>query len=130
MFCLLRCDFLRERGNLAGGQVPPGACRQAGQADIADFDADELCDGVAEGGHHAADLPVAAFVDRQLDFALPGAVGVLLAAHETHILGRTRHAVVKHDAPAETLQRIVAGNARDGHPVRFGDMVARVGHLK
>ena len=121
---------MRECCDLAGRQVTPRACWQAGQAHVADFDAHELGDGVAERGHHAANLTVAAFVDRQLDLALPGAIRVLLAAHKPHVLGRPRHAVVKHDAPAQTLQRIVAGNARNSHPVRLRDMVARMGHLE
>ena len=121
---------MRECCDLAGRQVTPRACWQAGQAHVADFDAHELGDGVAERGHHAANLTVAAFVDRQLDLALPGAVRVLLAAHETHIFGGPRHAVVKHNASAQTLQRIVAWYARHGYPIRFRDMIARMGHLE
>ena len=83
-----------------------------------------------ERGHHAPDLPVASFIECQLDLALPGAVRVLLAAHQPDILGRPRHAVVEHDAPAQTLQRVVARDARHSDPVRFRDMVARVGHLE
>ena len=110
--------------------MTPSACRQAGQAHIADFDAHELGDGVAERSHHAPNLAVTAFVNCQLDFALPGAVRVLLAAYQSDILGRPRHAVVKHDASAQTLQRVVARHTRHGYPVRFRDMVARMGHLK
>ena len=43
--------------------MTPCARRQAGQTHVANFDTHELGDGVAERGHHAPDLPVAAFVN-------------------------------------------------------------------
>ncbi len=120
----------RKRGDLAGRQVTPGARRQAGQAHRADADADQASDGVAEGSHHAAHLPVAALINSQLHFPLPGAVGVLLAAHQPDVLGGLCHAVVQHDAAPQALQGVFTRDAGYGNPVRFRDMVARVGHLK
>lgn len=111
--------------------MPPGARRQAGELDAADFDAHQLCDRVAQSRHHAAHLPVAAFVNGQLNVRLTArAVRVGLAPQQAHVLGRSRHAVVQHDAPAQALQGIFAGNARNGNAVGFRNMVARVGQLE
>ncbi len=121
---------MRERGNFAGRQMPPGSRRQAGQPDAADADTDQAGDGMAESHHHAAHLSVAALIDGQLHFPLPRAVLVLLAAQQADILGRLCHAVVQHDAPPQTPQRIFAGNARHGDPIRFRDMIARMRHLE
>ena len=97
-------NFFRERGDLAGRQMPPGTGRQTRELDAADFDAHKLCDRVAERGHHAAHLPVAAFVNGQLNVCLTArAVGVRLAPQQPNILRRARHAVVQHDAPAQAL---------------------------
>ena len=121
-------DFFRERRDLAGRQMPPGAGRQAGELDAADFDAHKFCDRVAERGHHAAHLPVAAFVDRQLNVRLTArAVRVGLAPQQTHVLGRTGHAVVQHDAPAQAFQSVFTGNTRHRNAVGLRNMVARVG---
>ena len=120
-----------KRSDLAGGQMPPGAGRQAGELNAADFDAHELGDRMAERGHHAAHLPVAAFVNGQLDIGLPaGAVGACLAPQQPDILGRPGQAVVEHDAPAQALQSVFGRDAGDGNAVRFRDMVARVGQLE
>ncbi len=121
---------MSQRGNLAGREVPPGSRRQAGQAHVANADADQAGDRVAERSHHPAHLPVAAFVNGQLHFPLPGSVRVLLAAQQADVLSGLGHAVVEHDAAPQAPQRIVAGNAGHRNPVGFGDMVARVGHLK
>ncbi len=84
--------------------MPPRAGRQARELDAADFDAHELCDRVAERGHHPAHLPVAAFVDGKFNIRLPaGPVRVRLASQQAHILGWPGHAVIQHDAPAQAL---------------------------
>ncbi len=85
---------------------------------------------MAERGHHAAHLPVAALIEGQLDFPLPRAVGILLAAQQADVLGRLCHAVVEHDAAPQTLQSVFAGDAGNRDPVRFRDMVTRMRHLK
>ena len=92
-----------ERGDFAGRQVTPSPRRQTGQAHLADADANQASDGMAESGHHPAHLPVAAFVNRQLDFPLPGAALVLLAAQQADVLSRLCHAVVEHDAAPQTF---------------------------
>ena len=123
--------FFRECGDFAGRQVPPRAGRQAGELNAADFDTHQLCDRVAQCRHHAAHLPVAAFVNRQLKLRLAaGAVWIWLAAQKADVLGRPRHAVIEHDPPAQALQSVFAGNAGDGNPVGLRNMVARVGQLE
>ena len=110
--------------------MTPSAWRQAGEAHIADADADQAGDGMTKRGHHPAHLPVAALVNRQLELRLPGAAFVLLASQQPDILGRLRHTVVQHDSAPQTLQGIFAGNAGNRDPVGFRDMVALVRHLK
>lgn len=111
--------------------MPPGARRQAGELDAADFDAHQLCDRVAQSRHHAAHLPVAAFVDGQLNVRLTArAVRVRLASQQADVLGGPRHAVVQHDAPAQPLQSVFGGNAGHGNAVGLRNMVARVGQLE
>ena len=110
--------------------MPPCARRQTGEPDGSDTDPDQSGDRVAERGHHAAYLPVAAFIDGQLHFPLPGPVGILFAPEQAHILGRPGHPVVEHDAAPEPSERVFAGNTGDGHPVGLRDMVARMGQLK
>lgn len=110
--------------------MPPGSRRQAGEAHTADADADQAGDGMAESRHHAAYLPVAAFINGQFHFPLSRAVGVLLAAQQADVLSRLCHAVVQHNAATQTPQRIFAGNTRHSDPVRFGDMIARMGHFE
>ena len=119
-----------QRGDLAGRQMPPGARRQAGQANAADADADQARDGVAERRQHPAHLTVAAFINGQLHFSLPCAALVLLATQQAHILGGPGHAVVQHDSAPEPPQCLFAGNARNGHAVCFWHMVARMGQLE
>ena len=127
----MRFHFFRERGDLAGREMPPRAGRQARKLDTADFDAHQLCDCMTQSGHHPAHLPVAAFVDRQLNIRLPaGAVRVRLAPQQADVFGRPRHAVVQHDAPAQPLQGVFAGNARHGNAVGLRNMVARMGQLE
>ena len=124
-------NVLSECSNLAGRQMTPRAGRQAGKLDAADFDADQLCDRVAERGHHTAHLPVAALVNGQLNIRLPArAVRVGLAPQQAHVLGGPRHAVVEHDAPAQALQGVFGGNASHRDAVRLRNMVARVGQLE
>jgi hypothetical protein len=121
---------LRKRSDLAGRQMPPRTWGQASQTDAADADANQAGDSMAERRHHPAHLTVTAFIDGQLYFPLPCAVGVLLAAQQADVLGRLRHAVIQHDAATQTPKRIFAGNARHGDAVRLGNMVTRVRHLK
>ena len=85
---------------------------------------------MAERGHHAAHLPVAAFVEGQFQFRLPGGALVLLASQQADVLRRLCHAVVQHDAAPQTPERVVAGNAGNRNPIGFRDMVARMGHLE
>lgn len=81
--------------------MPPGTRWQTSELNTADFDTDQLCNRVAERGHHAPDLTVTAFIDRQLKIRLSArAVWVRLTAQKAHIFGRPCHAVVEHDAPA------------------------------
>ncbi len=130
-FDFLGFDVLRERGDLAGGQMPPGTGGQASELDAADFDAHQLCDRVAKRSHHAADLPVAAFVNSQLDIGLSArAVRVRLAPQQANVLRRPGHAVVEHDASAQTLQGIFGRDTGNRNAVRFRDMVAGMGQLK
>ena len=123
-------NVLRQRGDLAGRQMPPCARRQAGQANAADPYPDQARYRVAESRHHPAHLPIAAFINRQLHFALPGPVQILLAAQQADILRRPGHAVVQHDAAPKPPQRILAGNACDCDSICFRHMVARMGQFK
>ncbi len=111
--------------------MPPSTRRQTGELDAADFDADQLRDRVAECGHHAPDLAVAAFVDGQFDIRLSaGSIRVRLAAQEAHIFGGPGHAIIKHNPTAEPLQGIFSGNAGDRNTVGFRYVVARVSQLE
>jgi hypothetical protein len=104
-------EFLCERGDLSGRQMPPRTWGQAGQADTANADANQAGDGMAESRHHPAHLPVAAFIDSHLHFPLPCAVGVLLAAQQADVLSRLCHPIIQHDAATQTPKRIFAGYA-------------------
>lgn len=124
-------DFFRECSDFAGGQMPPGAGRQTRKLNPADFGPHKLCDRVAEGSHHAAHLPVAAFVNGQLNIRLPArAVRVRLAPQQADVLGGPRHAVVEHDSPAQALQGVFGRNTRHRNAVGLRDMIARVGQLE
>lgn len=88
---------------------------------------------MAEGREHSADLAVAAFEDRQLDYRLPCPIRALpfavalVAAAETDILGRLGRAVFEVDPPAQDVQRFLGRNAAHLRPIGLWDMVARVG---
>ena len=116
--------------DLPGGQVPPRARRQAGQADAADADAREAIDGVADGGQHSPHLPVAPLIYGQFDFRRPFALLTFRRAEgadDSHSLGGGRRAVVQGHAARQTAQVVGIGDARDRGAVGLGDVVARVG---
>ena len=85
---------------------------------------------MADGCQHPTHLPVSALVDSQLHLALARAVYVLLAAQQADIFGGAGQAVFEHDPLPQARQGIGIGDALHLHPVRFGDMVARVGQLE
>ena len=85
---------------------------------------------MADRCQHPTHLPVAALVDSQFHLALARAVYVLLATQEADVLGGAGQAVFEHDPLPKTRQGIGIGDALHLHPVRFGDMVARVGQLE
>jgi len=113
--------------------MTPGTGWQAGEPDIADADPGQLPDRVAEGREHPADLTVAAFEDRQLDYRLPCSVRALpfsvalVAAAETDILSGLSRAVFEINPSAQNVQRLLGRNAAHLRPVGLWDMVARVG---
>ena len=109
--------------------MTPGTGRQAGQANIANADTDQLGDGVAQCGEHAANLTVTALKNRQLDFRLPYPVHpiALMTAAKADILCRLGRAVFKVDAPAQDIQGFLGRNAADLRSIGFRNVVARVG---
>jgi len=94
--------------------VPPRARRQAGQPDLADADADQPRHGMAHGGQHPAHLPVAAFVDGQLDLGAAAALPRLAGrTRQADVLGGPGRAVFQMDTAPEPVQRVWAGDAPD-----------------
>ena len=83
---------------------------------------------MAQGGEHAANLPVTALENRQLDFRLPHPVHpiALVTAAKPDVLCRLGRAVFKVDPSAQDIQRFLGRNAADLRPIGFRDMVARV----
>jgi len=59
-----------ERGDLLGGEMPPGSGGQSGKPDFSYADACQLADRMANRGQHPAHLSIAAFENCQLDLRL------------------------------------------------------------
>ncbi len=127
---LFRGNLGGQRFNLARRQMTPRAGRQAGQLHRADANAGQSGDGMAERLHHAAYLPVAAFINREFQRGPPGSVGILFAAQQAHILGGLAHAIIQHDPLTQPLQCLGIRHALHFHAVCLRDMVARMGHLE
>ena len=96
----------REGRDLTGGQMPPCAGRQAGEANVTDANPGQFTNRVADGGQHSAHLAVAALKNGQFHFRLPRAVRAvaLVAAAKADILGGLGGAVFQIDAPAQNIQ--------------------------
>ena len=91
--------------------MPPRAGRQAGQADVADADAGEAGDGMADGGQHPPHLPIAALMNCQFDLRRPfpflsGAGAV--RTDQPDPLGGRGHPVLQPDAPGQPRQGVGA----------------------
>ena len=129
MFLLIMCEVF----DFVGSEVTPRAGGQAGQADVADADAGEAGDGVADGGQHPPHLPVAALENGQFDFRRPlpslTRLGVSRRAKGTDdadTLGGRRHPIFQQHTLGKTGQRGGVGDARDGGAVGLGNVVAGV----
>ncbi len=110
--------------------MPPGTSGQAAQAYITDANAGEFNDGMADGGHHAAYLTVAAFKDGQFHFRQAALGGFRRGADDADALGGLGRAVFQVDATAQNIQRSLCRDASDFCAIGFGDMVARMGQLE
>jgi hypothetical protein len=81
--------------------MPPCASGKARQAHVADTNAHEASDGMADREHHAAHLAVAAFVNREFHLSSPlprhaglGTVGM----DDLHVFSRGSHPVFQPNA--------------------------------
>src|SRR5262249_37198332 len=94
---MLPGSFVGPRGrflqlaHLGGRESPPLPWFEAAVGDGSDADANQALDGVADGVEHAADLAIAAFVDRDTK----------QAGTDLDDLGRGRGAVVQGHAGAQ-----------------------------
>ena len=114
--------------------MPPRTDRQPGQAHVADRNARQARDGVADGGEHPAHLPLAALKDGQFDFGLRLLFGVRFVTGLDHppdvdVFGGRGGAVVEHQALRQPRQGGLVRDAAHDGAVRLGDVVLRVGQM-
>lgn len=118
--------FSQNLAHLPLGQLAPSAGLQVVEEDRADARPHQPHDRMADGFHHAADLPIAPFVNRQLDN--PASLGS--AASEFLHFGRRRDFTPTDIQPArQCLQGGVRRHPLNGYQVRLAHVPRRMRYL-